>query len=101
MQISFVIADKVARLSLGGRFDFSAHRDFRERTEQLLQHAGVETVDIDLGAVTYLDSSALGMLLMLRDKAKAAEREIRLSNCSVPVRQVLDVANFQKLFQID
>jgi anti-anti-sigma factor len=101
MQISFVIANKVARLSLGGRFDFSAHRDFREKTEHLLQHGDVETVDVDLGAVTYLDSSALGMLLMLRDKAKAAEREIRLSNCSAPVRQVLDVANFQKLFRID
>lgn len=101
MQISVVIANKVARLSLGGRFDFSAHRDFREKTEHLLQHGDVETVDVDLGAVTYLDSSALGMLLMLRDKAKAAEREIRLSNCSAPVRQVLDVANFQKLFRID
>lgn len=38
---------------------------------------------------------------MLRDKARNARREIRLSRCSQPVRQVLDIGNFGKLFRID
>jgi anti-anti-sigma regulatory factor len=40
------------------------------------------------------------MLLMLRDKARAAGCALRLANCSAPVRQVIEVANFQKLFVI-
>jgi anti-anti-sigma factor len=57
-------------------------------------------VDVDLGEVAYLDSSALGMLLMLRDKAKSAGREVRLVNARGSVRQVLEIANFGKLFAI-
>jgi anti-anti-sigma factor len=101
MEIRISIADKVARMSLGGRFDFSAHRNFRDASEQLLTQDEVDMLDLDLAAVSYLDSSALGMLLMLRDKARAARREVRLSHCSQPVRQVLEIANFGKLFRID
>lgn len=101
MEIKVNVVDARARMSLGGRFDFSAHREFRETTEQLLAREGLSGLDIDLNAVNYLDSSALGMLLMVRDKARAVQREVRLARPSVPVRHVLDVANFQKLFQID
>ena len=53
----------------------------------------------DLGNVAYLDSSALGMLLMLRDKAKSSGKTVCLANAR-GVRQVLDIANFGKLFPI-
>ncbi len=100
MEIRSSIDNAQARITLGGRFDFSSHREFRDVTEQLLARGSISVIEIDLGAVSYLDSSALGMLLMLRDKARSANCEIRLAHCSAPVRQVLDVANFQKLFTI-
>jgi anti-anti-sigma factor len=50
--------------------------------------------------VDYLDSSGLGMLLMLREKAQAANKTVSLRNCRGAVRQVLDIANFAKLFTI-
>ena len=62
--------------------------------------AAAGKIVVDLGLVDYLDSSALGMLLMLRDKATGSNREIALSNCKGPVKQVLDIANFGRLFQI-
>ena len=101
MEIKVNITDKVARMAMGGRFDFSAHRNFRETTEDLLSNADVGQLELDLSDVSYVDSSALGMLLMLRDKARHAQREVRLSHCSAQVRQVLDIANFGKLFRID
>lgn len=50
--------------------------------------------------VDYLDSSALGMLLMLRDKLGGANKEVALVGVRGNVKQVLDIANFAKLFQI-
>lgn len=100
MEIRTSVIDRLARISLGGRFDFSSHRAFRETTERMMAGDAIDTLEIDLSAVTYLDSSALGMLLMLRDKARAAQCAVRLVNCSAPVRQVIEVANFQKLFTI-
>lgn len=89
-----------AVVKLSGRFDFNAHREFRAAYEPLLADAGMRSVDIDMGAVEYLDSSALGMLLMLRDKAGAANKALTLVNVRGAVKQVLEIANFGKLFKI-
>lgn len=100
MQINVQTMNDKARMSLQGRFDFNAHREFRLSYESLLAPAEVKEIEVDLGGVEYLDSSALGMLLMLREKAGASQKELALSNCHGTVRQVLDIANFDKLFSI-
>lgn len=89
-----------AVIKLSGRFDFNTHRDFRGAYEPLLADAAIKTVTVDFSGVDYLDSSALGMLLMLRDKMSGGNKEIGLSGVRGNVKQVLDIANFAKLFQI-
>lgn len=100
MQASVTKDAGAAVVRLSGRFDFNAHRDFRSAYEPLMGDAEVREVTIDLAGVEYLDSSALGMLLMLRDKAGAANKVLALGNVRGAVKQVLDIANFGKLFRI-
>ena len=101
MQVSVIKTDQGATIRLEGRFDFGTHRDFRAAVDKaLLETAGNQLV-VDLGAVDYVDSSALGMLLMLRDKANTVHKTASLVNARGNVRQVLDIANFGKLFSID
>lgn len=100
MQAIVVKEAGVAELRLTGRFDFNAHRDFRAAYEPLMLDPEVRQVNLDLGAVDYLDSSALGMLLMVRDKSSAANKQLALTNVRGAVKQVLDIANFGKLFSI-
>src|SRR5919109_3854207 len=94
-----VTGDKVT-LSLSGCFDFTAHWEFRRCYEKALQQAGVKGLEVDLGRVKYIDSSALGMLLLLKEDAERANQPITLVNCRGVVRRVLDVANFDKLFTL-
>ena len=91
--------DGKAVIILQGRFDFNAHREFREAVDQAVKDAAHD-VHVDLGGVDYLDSSALGMLLMLRDRAKGAGKEVALANARGSVKQVIDIANFGKLFAL-
>ncbi len=100
MQTSASIDKGHAQLRLVGRFDFNAHRDFRGAYESLMLDPEVKSLTVDFGGVDYLDSSALGMLLMLRDKAATAKKTVSLANAREGVKQVLDIANFGKLFQI-
>jgi len=100
MQVSVVSADGRSVIRLLGRFDFNSHREFREAVDKALSAADSRVVEVDLGSVEYLDSSALGMLLMLRDKAHGVGKTVSLANCRGAVRQVLDIANFGKLFSI-
>ena len=99
MQTNVSNRDGKTVLVLQGRFDFNSHREFREAVDQAVKEAARE-VHVDLGGVDYLDSSALGMLLMLRDKAKGAGKEVALANVRGSVKQVIDIANFGKLFAL-
>jgi anti-anti-sigma factor len=60
----------------------------------------VESIDVDLSGVNYLDSSALGMLLLLRENTEPRKMRIALVNSRGPVRQILEVASFHKLFEL-
>lgn len=100
MQIQVEKDSGKARLVLRGRFDFETNRDFRTACEDPLASSDVHAIEVDMNGVEYLDSSALGMLLVLRDKGSAANKSIAISNCRGQVREVLDIANFGKLFSI-
>ncbi|MDD2663354.1 MAG: STAS domain-containing protein [Dechloromonas sp.] len=89
-----------ATIKLAGRFDFNTHREFRAAYEPLIADSTLRSVVVDFAGVDYLDSSALGMLLMLRDKMGGASKEVALTGVRGNVKQVLDIANFGKLFQI-
>lgn len=97
--VSNRIQDHRATLSLAGRFDFSIHRDFRRNYEEILAAPSVRELEVDLSNVNYIDSSALGMLL-LREKATARNMQLSLAHAQDSVRQVLEVANFGRLFQL-
>ena len=90
----------IATILLQGRFDFGAHREFKTSYEAPLSAADIRELEIDMGGVEYLDSSALGMLLILKERAGATNKRVAISNCRGAVKQVLDIANFSKLFQI-
>ncbi len=100
MKIQTSKTDERATLRLSGRFQFDSHRDFRGAYDQVIADAGVKIIVLDFADVDYLDSSALGMLLLLREKAGAAGKDVELANTRGAVRQVLDVANFARLFRI-
>lgn len=89
-----------AVVQLSGRFDFNTHRDFRNACDPLVADAAIREIQIDFFGVDYLDSSALGMLLMLRDKASGGGKDVVLTRVKGNVKQVLDIANFSKLFKI-
>lgn len=85
-------------IRIEGRFDFSTHQAFRDAYEH--SGAGVNHFIIDLSDATYLDSSALGMLLLLRDYAGGDSASIVIENCNSDVRKILTISNFEQLFTI-
>jgi len=85
-------------IAIQGRFDFGAHQEFRDAYERV--EGTPKRYQVDLQGTTYLDSSALGMLLLLRDHAGGDHAQIRLLNCNSDVRKILAISNFEQLFQI-
>ena len=100
MSISSVVSadGRELTISVEGRFDFSSHQDFRRAYEGLSNQPS--SYIIDLQETSYLDSSALGMLLLLKDYAGGEDAKITIDNCNEDVKKILAISNFEQLFSI-
>jgi anti-anti-sigma factor len=52
---------------------------------------------VDVGEVTFVDSTGFGMLLVAQRRARAAGGDLHLTNLQPNVRRVLDVSGLDKV----
>lgn len=78
--------------------------DFRDEFRKSMQgHPAGTPYEVDLQKVAKIESSALGMLLLLKEHADVAGRvipNVSLKNAQPEVRKMLHLVNFQQLFVI-
>jgi anti-anti-sigma factor len=100
MAITSKISDdqQEVMVTVEGRFDFNALRDFRKAYES--QPKAPRYV-LDFAKTEYLDSSALGMLLALRDYAGGDKSNIRVMNTIPDVKKILVITKLDGLFKIE
>ncbi len=85
-------------IAVQGRFDFSALQNFRSSYEKVQPKPNKYI--IDLRDSEYLDSSALGMLLALRDYAGGDRADISVINCNSDIKKILIITKLDGLFKI-
>jgi anti-anti-sigma factor len=88
--------ERVVILRVEGRFSFGVHEEFR-RAYQETWRPGLHYV-LDMRSVEYLDSSALGMLLLMREYVGEGAGLIRILGCSAPMKDVFLRARFDQFF---
>jgi len=86
-------------IKITGRFDFAVQNEFRDCYHGIDSDDGA-SFTIDMNKASYMDSSALGMLLMMREHLGGNSANITISNSSADISNILTVANFQSLFKI-
>ncbi|MBK1647359.1 STAS domain-containing protein [Rhabdochromatium marinum] len=92
-------AKQQVTVKIDGRFDFAQHKAFRDSYRDI--PPGSKSYIVDMATTSYLDSSALGMLLLLREHAGGNNAAVTLRGCGEDVRRVLKIANFEKLFNLE
>lgn len=100
MAMNVQLRDHSACISVAGRFEFETHRDFKNAYLPLLDKATIREIEIDMNRVSFLDSSALGMLMLLHERAANAGKSVFLVNVSDYAGKVLSTSNFDRLFVI-
>lgn len=91
--------ENTLNINIDGRFGYDCHQDFTLAYKQLSQAAAKKFI-IDLSRASYMDSAALGMLLVLRERVGGDRSDITLTGANREIQKVLDIANFEKLFKI-
>jgi anti-anti-sigma factor len=98
LETSLVNGGKTLLVKLPTTFDIGIHKEFRKLHTDLA--ATVEDFAIDFIDTIYMDSSALGMLLLLRDELSSGSTNIALINCSTSIKELLKLARFDTLFSV-
>jgi anti-anti-sigma factor len=97
--ISRVLKDDEILIRLGGEFKFPLRQAFLDSYKDVIGKP-LRFV-LDFSAVTEVDSSGLGMLLVLREKVLAGSKGIHLRGCDENVRKILHVTRLDEMFIVD
>jgi HptB-dependent secretion and biofilm anti anti-sigma factor len=84
----------LATIALTGRFDFASRLRFQRVRDELAADASTRYVVLDFARVTGIDSSALGMMLLMQDALAPGRKRLAIRNARVGVRAILEVADF-------
>lgn len=76
-----------------GDIDMSTAAAMRAVLRQLVEQGDARHIDVDMAAVTFLDSSGLGMFVAAHRAATARGIRLRLRTPGPMVRMVLEVTN--------
>lgn len=91
---------KELKIDLRGKFTFADNKVFSEILDEIA-NSNFDDVVIDLGEVEFIDSAALGILLLARDKCVKSATNLELRNPRGQVKQMFDISRFNDLFQIN
>ncbi|MFA6014887.1 MAG: STAS domain-containing protein [Gallionellaceae bacterium] len=97
MQIFTTKLDDKIILQIKGRFDFNSRHIFKDAYTPCLQISPEKTIELEMSGVEYLDSSSLGMIMLLSEKAQEVGKTIVITHPNQTVVQVLDIANIAKV----
>ena len=82
-------------LKLEGNFTYTQRKPFQEALKAIDTH-NVEHIVIDLSQVAFLDSAALGLLMITHRQVQGEKRKLSLAYPQPTVRQIIELANLHK-----
>lgn len=91
---------KKVDIAVNGRFDYKLSQAFRDTYRNLPSNENT-CYHIDLSKTEFMDSAALGMLLLLREFAKCHGGNVIIEHPASEVESTLKIANFDQLFTIN
>lgn len=100
MEHSFEGEGNGLAIRINGRMTHSDYKGFREILAHINQERPPRVV-FDLAQVDFVDSSALGMLLIVRDAAVQDQREVVLRGATGQVLKLIDIGKLRKYFTVE
>jgi anti-sigma B factor antagonist len=76
---------------LSGELDMAAAFQLEPELDRLLAAPGVLAVVLDLADVGFVDSTGLGALLSIKDRATRFDIEFKIGRASASVERILDL----------
>jgi len=96
--ISFDDSDSVLTITCAGELDLTAEQHLVASVTTAVEGSSATAVVVELGDVTFMDSSGLRALLTCREHAMERNLRFSIGECSDAVRRLLEVAGVTDWF---
>lgn len=90
----------VSVLHLAGHLGIDAHRELKETCERHLADPVVGEIRLDLAAIDSTDMTAIGLLLVLRERGHALHKRVSLTGCGPHARAGIGHAEMSRFFTV-
>ena len=96
MEYNIETTDRAMNVTMQGQFTFTDNKRFRH----IITKARKETLPItlNLSQLSFIDSAALGMLLLLRDECQQRHIPISIHEAQGQVEKIFYITKFDQLF---
>lgn len=100
MQYHIKTTSDTTEAVFSGKFTFVDNAAFRS-VLKLFDDEKVRCLVLDLGGVEFVDSAALGMLLIARDESSRTGKALILRHPAGQVKKIFEISKFYDLFSIE
>lgn len=80
-------------------FNFETHKSFRNAVRESLE-LGAKEIILEFDKVEYMDSTALGLLMLAKDTANEVDCTIKLKSVTGYARKILEMSQFDQKFEL-
>jgi anti-anti-sigma factor len=80
------------------RFDYSSSAEFNSAIAAAIEQPGAIT--LDCADLEYVDSAGIGLLVMSQKKAQTRQSKLVMINLKSAPKEILNLANLQKIIEI-
>lgn len=81
------------------RFDYSSAVEFDGQVAKALE--GMSIITLDCTDLEYIDSAGIGLLVMAQKKSASRQSKLIIKNLKPAPREILQLANLQKIIDIE
>ncbi len=99
--MGLVTSSSAPHLILSGEVDLSVAPSLRDSGTEMARSVAPGRLEIDLGEVTFIDSSGLGALISLRNSARQCGANLVLVRVSPAVARFFELAGVRETFKVE
>lgn len=100
MQFKASRSERDLTITCEGRFTFDDHRDFKTIIDDLQDNPPAQLV-FNVANVEFMDSAAMGMLLIANDACKKSQTIITLRGATGQVGRMVRIAKFSEIMSLE
>ncbi len=99
MNLQIIRHDNHCTVSLSGEFTFADNIRFKQVLE-LAEDSRIKAIQLDFSTITYIDSSALGMLMLLYRAMQTHQQSACIIGAHSQAHKVLTLSHFGQYFKL-